>query len=102
MSVLGWSAQGSARWRDDTELECTASYYPIPGPSVVRLMTVGQTQLERAIYEIQHRATAPQPDFTQHQLDDGRTVSTQERVIEEVRRTASHYMCGCDGSGEDR
>jgi hypothetical protein len=48
-------------------------------------MTVGQTQLERAIYEIQHRANVPQLDFTQHQLENGYTISTQERVVQEVR-----------------
>jgi hypothetical protein len=48
-------------------------------------MTIGQTQLERAIYEIQHRVEAPQLDFTQHQLDNGYTISTRERVVKEVR-----------------
>jgi serine/threonine-protein phosphatase 2B catalytic subunit len=48
-------------------------------------MTVGQTQLERAIYEIQHRAAVPQLDFTQQQLENGYTISTQERVVKEVR-----------------
>jgi serine/threonine-protein phosphatase 2B catalytic subunit len=48
-------------------------------------MTVGQSQLERAIYEIQHRANVPQLDFTQHQLENGYTISTQERVVKEVR-----------------
>jgi serine/threonine-protein phosphatase 2B catalytic subunit len=47
-------------------------------------MTLGQTQLERAIYEVQNRATVPQLDFTQHQLENGNTVSTQERVVKEV------------------
>ena len=50
----------------------------------------GQTQLERGVYEIRHRATAPRSDFTQHQLYNGRTVSTRERVIKEVRLAASH------------
>ena len=47
-------------------------------------MTLGQTQLERAIYEIQHRAEVPELDFTQHQLDNGYTISTRERVIKDV------------------
>ncbi|KAH9983797.1 serine/threonine protein phosphatase calcineurin catalytic subunit Ppb1 [Russula compacta] len=51
-------------------------------------MTVGQTQLERAIYEIQHRATVPELDFTQHQLDNGYTISTRERVVKEVQAPA--------------
>ena len=53
-------------------------------------MAVGQNRLERAIYEIQHRAAAPQSDFTQNQLYNGRTVSTRERVIKEVCLAASH------------
>ena len=53
-------------------------------------MTAGQTQLERAIYEIQHRAEVPQLDFTQHQLDNGYTISTRERVVQEVRFAAFH------------
>ena len=53
-------------------------------------MTLGQTQLERAIYEIQHRAEAPQLDFTQHQLDNGYTISTRERVVKEVRLATTH------------
>src|SRR6266849_1852082 len=45
----------------------------------------GKTQLERAIKEIQGRRPAPDIDFTQHQLENGFTVSTQERVVKEVR-----------------
>ncbi|KAF8500448.1 Metallo-dependent phosphatase [Russula emetica] len=51
-------------------------------------MTLGQTQLERAIYEIQHRVEAPQLDFTQHQLDNGYTISTRERVVKDVQAPA--------------
>jgi hypothetical protein len=43
-----------------------------------------KTQIERAIKEIQVRRPAPDIDFTQHQLENGITVSTQERVIKEV------------------
>jgi serine/threonine-protein phosphatase 2B catalytic subunit len=53
-------------------------------------MIVDQTQLERAIYEIQHRAEAPQLDLTQHQLDNGYTISTRERVVKEVRLAVFH------------
>lgn len=60
-------------------------------------MTLGQTQLERAIYEIQHRAEVPELDFTQHQLDNGYTISTRERVVKEVRpRRLSTTMRGPD------
>ncbi|KAI0276688.1 serine/threonine protein phosphatase calcineurin catalytic subunit Ppb1 [Russula aff. rugulosa BPL654] len=51
-------------------------------------MTLGQTQLERAIYEIQHRAEVPELDFTQHQLDNGYTISTRERVVKDVQAPA--------------
>jgi hypothetical protein len=44
-----------------------------------------KSQLERAIKEIQGRRPAPDVDFTQHQLENGFTVSTQERVVKEVR-----------------
>jgi hypothetical protein len=44
----------------------------------------GKTQLERAIKQIQGRGPAPDIDFTQHQLENGYTVSTQERVVKEV------------------
>jgi hypothetical protein len=65
-------------------------------------MTVGQTQLERAIYEIQHRANVPQLDFTQHQLDNGYTISTRERVVKEVRLATSCILWrGCDMGGLD-
>ncbi|KAI0297356.1 Metallo-dependent phosphatase-like protein [Russula brevipes] len=46
------------------------------------------SQLERAIYEIQHRVTAPQLDFPQHQLDNGYTTSTRDRVVKEVQAPA--------------
>ena len=54
------------------------------------MTVVGQTQLERAIYEIQHRAEVPQLDFTKHQLDNGYIISTRERVVKEVRLASSH------------
>jgi serine/threonine-protein phosphatase 2B catalytic subunit len=53
-------------------------------------MIVGYTQLERAMNEIQHRAEVPQLDLTQHQLDNGHTVSTRERVVKEVRLAIPH------------
>ena len=50
----------------------------------------GKSQLERAIKEIQGRRPAPDIDFTQHQLENGFTVSTQERVVKEVRFPLTH------------
>jgi hypothetical protein len=58
--------------------------YTSPSPDFLPFMTLGQTQLERAIYEIQHRAEVPELDFTQHQLDNGYTISTRERVVKDV------------------
>ena len=43
------------------------------------------TQLQRAVVEISKaHQNVPEIDFTQHQLDDGTNVSTQERLIKEV------------------
>jgi hypothetical protein len=54
-------------------------------------------QIERAIKEIQGRRPAPDIDFTQHQLENGFTVSTQERVVKEVISsfplTLAHSLC---------
>jgi hypothetical protein len=47
----------------------------------------GKSQLERAIKEIQVRGPVADIDFTQHQLENGFTVSTQERVVKDVRLT---------------
>lgn len=43
---------------------------------------------KKAIEQAQHKQPVPQIDFTVHQLDDGNTVSTQERVIKEVQAPA--------------
>lgn len=48
----------------------------------------GKSQLERAINQIQGRGPAPDIDFTQHQLENGYTISTQERVVKEVQAPA--------------
>ncbi|PCH44682.1 serine/threonine protein phosphatase 2B [Wolfiporia cocos MD-104 SS10] len=45
-------------------------------------------QIERAIVQIEHKAQVPEIDFTQHQLDNGFTISTQERVVKEVQAPA--------------
>jgi len=42
----------------------------------------GKSQLERAIKAIQDRR--PAPDFIQVKLNNGLTVSTQERLVKEV------------------
>lgn len=46
------------------------------------------THLERAIEQIQDsRNSHPEVDWTQHTLEDGNVVSTQERVVKDVCRT---------------
>jgi serine/threonine-protein phosphatase 2B catalytic subunit len=46
------------------------------------------THLARAIEQISVKATLQDVDFTQHTLDDGTIVSTQERVIKDVQAPA--------------
>ncbi|KAF5389736.1 hypothetical protein D9757_006048 [Collybiopsis confluens] len=46
------------------------------------------THLARAIEQISVKAPLPNIDFTQHTLEDGSTVSTQERVIKDVQAPA--------------
>lgn len=47
-------------------------------------MSGTQSQIEKAIGQIQSKAPIPEIDFTQHQLENGYTISTQERVVKEV------------------
>ena len=42
------------------------------------------TQIQRAIDKIQVKDPIPSIDFTQHVLDDGTVISTQERVVKDV------------------
>ena len=48
-------------------------------------MSSSQSQLEKAIGQIKDKALVPEIDFTQHQLENGFTISTQERVVKDVR-----------------
>ncbi|KAK7052522.1 Serine/threonine-protein phosphatase [Favolaschia claudopus] len=43
-----------------------------------------QAQVAHAIEQIQNRPPVPDIDFTQHVLEDGTTISTQERVVKAV------------------
>lgn len=53
-------------------------------------MGVGtQAQIEKAIAQIQVKATG-EKDFTQHVLEDGNIISTQERVVKDVQAPAMH------------
>ncbi|CCL98038.1 uncharacterized protein FIBRA_00032 [Fibroporia radiculosa] len=45
-------------------------------------------QIERAIVQIKEKPRIPTIDFTQHQLENGYTISTQERVVKEVQAPA--------------
>jgi hypothetical protein len=48
-------------------------------------MGPSRAHIQRAIEKIQDKAPLPEIDYTQHQLEDGNTVSTQERVVKDVR-----------------
>jgi serine/threonine-protein phosphatase 2B catalytic subunit len=50
-------------------------------------MSASRAHLVRAIEKIQDKQPVPDVDFTQHQLEDGNTISTQERVVKDVRRS---------------
>lgn len=47
-------------------------------------MSGTQSQIQKAIGQIQDKANTSAIDFTQHQLENGFTISTQERVVKEV------------------
>ncbi|KAF9235602.1 Metallo-dependent phosphatase-like protein [Melanogaster broomeanus] len=51
-------------------------------------MHTPQAHVEKAIEQIQHKKPLPNIDFTQHVLEDGNTISTQERVIKDVQAPA--------------
>ncbi|TEB29976.1 serine/threonine-protein phosphatase 2B catalytic subunit A1 [Coprinellus micaceus] len=46
------------------------------------------THIERAIEKIRTQGQVPEIDFTQHTLDDGNVISTQERVVKDVQAPA--------------
>jgi high-affinity K+ transport system ATPase subunit B len=52
--------------------------------AIVLITMSHAAHLKKAIEQVQHKQPVPHIDFTIHQLDDGNTVSTQERVIKEV------------------
>jgi len=47
-------------------------------------MSTAKSQLQKAVIEIQQKRPVPTIDFTQHVMDDGTVVSTQERVVKDV------------------
>lgn len=48
------------------------------------MMSGTQSQIQKAINQIQDKGPLPEIDFTQHQLENGYMISTQERVVNEV------------------
>ena len=50
------------------------------------------TQVERAIENIQRKTVPPPIDFTQHTLENGDVVSTQERVVKDVSPLLIHLL----------
>ena len=61
-------------------------------------MSATQKHIEKAIGQIQHKEPLPEIDFTQHQLENGFTISTQERVVKEVCTPFAALRCifvGC-------
>lgn len=42
------------------------------------------THIERLVEKIQVKQPIPTIDFTQHTLEDGNVISTQERVVKDV------------------
>jgi len=50
------------------------------------MFSSSQAQVHRAIQEIQHRNRTPIAiDYSRQRLENGRTVSTQERIVKDVR-----------------
>ena len=59
-------------------------------------MSGTQSQIQKAIGQIQDKANTAAIDFTQHQLENGFTISTQERVVKEVRNLCLRSkLCVC-------
>lgn len=49
------------------------------------MVHISQAQVDRAIEQIEHKRRLSNIDFSQHVLEDGSVVSTQERVVKDVR-----------------
>ncbi|KAJ7154667.1 Metallo-dependent phosphatase-like protein [Mycena filopes] len=71
-------------------------------------MSVGTpTQIAHAIEQIQNRPPVPDIDYTQHVLEDGTSVSTQERVVKDVQApsptipTPTQFFSSTDPSKPD-
>ncbi|KAG1887682.1 Metallo-dependent phosphatase-like protein [Suillus subluteus] len=51
-------------------------------------MLIARAHVDRAIEQIQHKKSLPDINLTQHVLEDGNTISTQERVVKDVQAPA--------------
>ncbi|KAG9001275.1 3',5'-cyclic-nucleotide phosphodiesterase (PDEase) (3':5'-CNP) [Tulasnella sp. JGI-2019a] len=51
-------------------------------------MATASQHLAKAMSQIQQKKVIPKIDFSTHQLEDGTTVSTQERVVKEIQAPA--------------
>lgn len=43
-----------------------------------------QSHMQKAIVQMVDKPPPPEIDFTQHQLEDGTVINTQERVVKDV------------------
>lgn len=55
------------------------------------MVYIPQAQVDRAIEQIQLRRRLSNVDFSQYVLDDGNVVSTQERVVKDVRNALPYF-----------
>ena len=62
-------------------------------------MSAAQRQIEKAVAQIQHKEPVPDIDFTQHQLENGFTISTQERVVKDVRQRILAFLAPFTANG---
>jgi len=75
------------------EAPLTVSRKPFSQPTHLSLeasspTAIMSTQIQRAIDKIQVKDPIPIIDFTQHVLEDGTVISTQERVVKDVQAPA--------------
>ncbi|EJD43398.1 Metallo-dependent phosphatase [Auricularia subglabra TFB-10046 SS5] len=54
-------------------------------------MASAQAHMQRALHQIMDKPPVPDVDHTVHQLENGLTVSTQERVVKEVQAPAFNF-----------
>jgi serine/threonine-protein phosphatase 2B catalytic subunit len=64
---------------------CLPPYLADSAPRPRTMPPAKKEQIQRAIAQLSERAPIPTIDFTQHALDDGTSVSTQERIVKDVR-----------------